>query len=176
MKYYDNGKPLYQSTGKLEQREAPAVLKRAENKVLEGLREGLLVYRMKFEDLAEDHRDGQAFKYILSILHTWLAACKRVEVKGRTFHDLCRTGVRNLVRAGLPETVAIKISGHKTRSIFDRYNITSEEGLKQASIRLDEYIQGKKMTLTVTPEVLKQQGVLRKPNHNLLKCGGGGEI
>lgn len=176
MKYYDNGKPLYQSTGKLEQREAPAVLRRAENKVLEGLREGPLVYRMKFEDLAEDHRDGQAFNYILYILHARLAACKRVEVKGRTFHDLCRTGVRNLVRAGLPETVAIKISGHKTRSIFDRYNITNEEGLKQASIRLDEYIQGKKMTLTVTPEVLKQQGVLRKPNHNLLKCGGGGEI
>ncbi|NGZ96070.1 MAG: hypothetical protein CV089_08075 [Nitrospira sp. WS110] len=72
-KYYDNGKPLYQSTGKLEQREAPAVLRRAENRVLEGLREGPLVYRMKFEDLAEDHRDGQAFNYILYILHAWLA-------------------------------------------------------------------------------------------------------
>jgi integrase len=69
----------------------------------------------------------------------WRTSCKRAKLFGNYFHDLRRSGVRNLGRSGVSETVAMKISGHKTRSIFQRYNITNEDDLKQAAQRLDTH-------------------------------------
>ena len=81
------------------------------------------------------HRKG---KRIIDFRKAWATACNKAGLPGRYKHDFRRTAVRNLVRAGISENTAMEMTGHKTRAVFDRYDIVSESDLKQAATKLNE--------------------------------------
>lgn len=67
----------------------------------------------------------------------WANACRAAGCPGRLPHDLRRTAVRNLTRAGVPQVIAMRLTGHKTDSVFRRYDIVSPNDLQVAVERLD---------------------------------------
>jgi integrase len=98
---------------------------------------GHIVPQVFFREVAEG-RGGDKKPYpIKSYGKAWKSACRKAGCPGRIPHDLRRTAIRNLVRTGTSESVAMKLSGHKTRSVFERYNITSVSDLRDAAKRLN---------------------------------------
>jgi integrase len=97
------------------------------------------------------HRDGHP---ILSYKGSWHQACEQAKIVGRIPHDFRRTAVRNLERAGVPRSVAMKLTGHKTESVYRRYAIVSEadlsDGLKRLAVLHDRDARAVEQSRTVT--------------------------
>jgi hypothetical protein len=80
-----------------------------------------------------------------------MGVCREAEVEGRLVYDLRRIAVRNRVRVGVDPAVAMKISGHRTRSIFDRYNIISDVDLGEAITKTPVYVKSLPTATPVKP-------------------------
>ena len=85
----------------------------------------------------EGPRDGIAVRRWRT---AWRTACQAAGVPTRFLHDCRRTAARNLIRANVPERVAMLLTGHKSRAIFDRYNIIHEQELLDAGDQLVAYL------------------------------------
>ena len=98
-----------------------------------------------------ERRTGQVIPFLFPHLHrrgrlvgrrmrdfrkAWVSACTKALCPGMLRHDFRRTAVRNMVNDGTPEKVAMQITGHQTRSVFDRYHIVAPEDLKAAAARM----------------------------------------
>ena len=106
------------------------------------------LYAMLAHQQAEQRRDYPACRWVFhrggnpikSIRGSWERACAETGLTGKIPHDFRRTAVRNLVRAGVSEHVAQGMTGHKTRAVFDRYDIVSEGDLREAAVKLNARI------------------------------------
>lgn len=89
------------------------------------------------------HLDG---KKIGDFRKVWKTACRKAGVDGLLIHDLRRCAARNLSRAGVREQVAMKITGHKTPSMYRRYRIVDEDELREAQEKMQQHLSATEQT------------------------------
>jgi len=81
-------------------------------------------------------RGSHKGKRIQDFKRAWRAACVKAGCRGMLRHDFRRTAVRNMVNLGVPERVAMKVTGHRTRMVFDRYHIVTPSDLQDVARKL----------------------------------------
>ena len=96
-------------------------------------------------------------KQVTEFKKSWKSACDKAQVDHALFHDLRRTAVTNMIEAGFTEKEAMEISGHKTRSVFDRYHIVSERRLKQLGEKMEAHIRNKEKDAMLPVDIASEK-------------------
>lgn len=104
------------------------------------------------------HRAGRPVR---EFRKSWASACRAAGLTGKLFHDLRRTAVRNMTRAGVDRKIACEISGHRTMAVFDRYDITDDRDIREAVLKTQAYVatlptEAKVLTMPKTAEGKRQ--------------------
>jgi integrase len=89
----------------------------------------------------------------------WSKACRVAGVPGRLVHDFRRTAVRNLERAGVPRSAAMKLTGHKTEAVYRRYAITDAAMLQEAAAKLDAFLASEMVPVKSSAPGIANHGV-----------------
>jgi len=110
----------------------------------------LIFHRAVTKSVSEGVRKKRAGEPVGDFRKVWAEACKKAGVR-RLFHDLRRSACRNMLAAGVPQTIAMKISGHKTDSMFKRYAVSDEADLRTALERTQQYLQTVKEKVIAMP-------------------------
>ncbi len=79
-------------------------------------------------------------KAVVDFKRSWAAACEKAGTPGTLFHDLRRSAVRNMIRGGVSQAVAMRVSGHKTAAMFNRYDITTDADKADALAKAEAYV------------------------------------
>jgi integrase len=98
---------------------------------------GIVVPWVLFRMVAKGRGGPLRPRGITTFNGSFKAACRKAGCPGRILHDFRRTAVRNLERAGVPRSVAMKLTGHKTESVYRRYANADDRDLRVAVERLN---------------------------------------
>jgi integrase len=90
-------------------------------------------------------------KPVFDFEKSWKTACERAGYKETIFHDLRRTAITNMIEAGYSEKDPKEISGHKTRDVFDRYNIVSSKRIRSLATKMEEYLRAQDAQIEPAP-------------------------
>ena len=83
------------------------------------------------------HKNGERMVFNW---RTWHNLCALAGVPELLFHDLRRTALTNMIRAGISEKVAMEITGHRTRKTFERYHIVSDRDIREVAVKMANFL------------------------------------